>query len=527
MHITVFDATLREGAQGPGAAFTLEDKLRIVEMLDGLGADYIEVGNPGANEKDAELYERLKQEPPRYAKIVAFGSTARVGGKPEEDANLAAILNSGAPTAAIFGKSWDYHVREVLRTTEEENLRLIEQSVRYLKEKGLEVIYDAEHFFDGCKSNRAYALETIRTAERAGADWICLCDTNGGSMLHEIDELTRLACQSVKTPIGIHCHNDTGLAVAGSITAVRAGATMAQMTLNGWGERCGNADLFTLIPNLQLKMGYDCICPETMASLTALSRDVYEMVNRSPDKRAPYVGHNAFSHKAGMHIDAVMKASSTFEHIPPETVGASRRFLMSEMSGRSAVYAKLRSFFPDVQKDDPIVVKVVDRLKELEHQGYQFEGAEASFELMARRLIGQYESFFDLKEFKVVGINPAEDGHTATAMVRIFVGGEEEITAADGHGPVNALDRAARKALERFYPQLRHMRLADFKVRVLNSRSTASSVRVLMESTDGVESWTTVGVDVDILRASQQALIDSLEYMLLRCSGFTPAAQEE
>ena len=527
MHITVYDATLREGAQGPGAAFTIEDKLRIVEMLDSLGADYIEVGNPGSNCKDAELFQRLAQNPPRYAKVVAFGSTARVGEKPEEDANLAALLHTGAPVAAIFGKSWDFHVREVLRTTEEENLRLIEQSVRYLKDQGKEVIYDAEHFFDGCKHNEAYALETIRAAERGGADWICLCDTNGGTMPHEIEALTKQACRTVKIPIGIHCHNDTGLAVAGSITAVRAGASMAQMTLNGWGERCGNADFFTLVPDLQLKLGYDCICPETMASLSALSRDIYEMVNRSPDKRAPYVGQNAFAHKAGMHIDAVLKAPATFEHIPPETVGASRRILMSEMSGRSAVVAKLKSLVPGITKDSPAVARVLEQLKEMERQGYQFEGAEASFELMARRTMGQYEPFFDLREYKVVGTSPAEDGHTATAMVRIFVGGVEEITAADGYGPVNALDQAARKALERFYPQLKQMRLSDFKVRVLDSRSTASSVRVLMESTDGVESWTTVGVDVDILRASERALIDSLEYMLLRHSGFSVPEQGE
>ena len=517
MRVIVYDATLREGAQGAGAAFTIEDKLRIVEMLDDLGADYIEVGNPGSNPKDAELYALLAEHPPRHARLAAFGSTARVGEAPENDANLAALLKTGAPVTAIFGKSWDFHVREVLRTTEEENLRLIEESVRFLKAQGREVVYDAEHFFDGCKHNRDYALSTIRAAERGGADWICLCDTNGGAMLHEIDELTRLACRTVNVPIGIHCHNDTGLAVADSITAVRAGAAMAQMTLNGWGERCGNADFFTLVPDLQLKLGYDCIPPENMPKLTALSRKVSEMVNRPPDKRAPYVGQNAFAHKAGMHIDAVLKAPATFEHIPPETVGASRRILMSEMSGRSAVVERLKAVAPGIAKDSPMVAKVLEQLKELERQGYQFEGAEASFELMARRMMGQYEPFFDLREYKVVGTTPAEDGHTATAMVRMFVGGEEEITAADGYGPVNALDRAARKALERFYPQLKAMRLSDFKVRVLSSHSTASSVRVLIESTDGTESWTTVGVDVDILKASQRALTDSLEYMLLRC----------
>ncbi|MGI6192487.1 MAG: citramalate synthase [Christensenellales bacterium] len=520
MHITVYDATLREGAQGPGASFSLEDRLRMVEMLDALGVDYIEAGQPTAGRTDAEAFRHLAKDPPKTSRLAAFGATRRPLVPAEEDEGLQALLAASTPTVTIFGKCWDLHVDAVLRTTLEENLAMIEDSVRFLKQAGKEVVFDAEHFFDGCRSNENYAFSALFAAKKGGADWICLCDTNGGTLTEDISRFTAKAVAELKVPVGIHCHNDCGLAVANSMAAVQAGATMVQVTLNGWGERCGNADFFTLIPNLQLKMGYHCICPEAMPSLCAFSRDVYEMVNRSPDKRAPYVGKNAFSHKAGMHIDAVEKNPLTFEHVPPESVGATRQILLSFMSGRSAVLNKVKEVDPSITKDSKAVKEITELLKEMESDGYQFEGAEASFELMVRKKLGLFQPFFHLEEYKVVGTSPAEAGHTCTAMVRLSVNGVQEINAADGFGPVHALDLAARKALERFYPELKQMRLLDYKVRVLSSKSTASKVRVLIESTDGVNTWTTVGVDYDIMQASSIALFDSLEYMLMKVDAF-------
>ncbi len=520
MHIHVYDATLREGAQGPGSSFSLEDRLRMVELLDALGIDYIEAGQPTAGRIDAESFDVLSGNPPKTSKLAAFGATRRPGIPAAEDEGLRALLNANTGVVTIFGKCWDFHVEQVLKVSHEENLAMIEESVRFLKCAGREVVFDAEHFFDGCRNNEEYAFLALLAAKRGGADWLCLCDTNGGNLPENIARYTKRAVDELGLPIGIHCHNDAGLAVANSMAAVTAGATMVQVTLNGWGERCGNADFFTLIPNLQLKMGYDCICPETMPSLSAFSRDVYEMVNRPPDQRAPYVGKNAFSHKAGMHIDAVEKNPATFEHVTPESVGASRQILLSRMSGRSAVLNKVKEIDPTATKDSQAIKEITELMKEMESDGYQFEGAEASFELMVRRKLGLFVPFFQLEEYKVVGTSPSEEGHTCTAMVRLTVNGEQEINAADGFGPVNALDVAARKALERFYPELKQMRLSDFKVRVLSSKSTASKVRVLIESTDGVDTWTTVGVDYDIMRASSMALFDSLEYMLMKTDAF-------
>ncbi|MGI6150408.1 MAG: citramalate synthase [Christensenellales bacterium] len=520
MHITVYDATLREGAQGPGASFSLEDRLRMVELLDALGVDYIEAGQPTASRTDVETFRQLAQNPPKTSRLAAFGSTRRPGIPAERDEGLNALLLANTPSVTIFGKCWDLHVDVVLRTSLDENLAMIEDSVRFLKEAGREVIFDAEHFFDGCRDNEEYAFAALFAAKKGGADWICLCDTNGGTLPEDISRFTAKAVAQLGIPVGIHCHNDSGLAVANSMAAVVAGATMVQVTLNGWGERCGNADFFTLIPNLQLKMGYHCICPEAMPSLCSFSRDIYEMMNRPPDKRAPYVGKNAFSHKAGMHIDAVEKNPLTFEHVPPESVGATRQFLLSRMSGRSAVFNKIREIDSSITKDSEAVKEITELLKEMESDGYLFEGAEASFELMVRRKLGLFKPFFHLEEYKVVGTSPADEGHTCTAMVRLSVNGVQEINAADGYGPVNALDIAARKALERFYPELKQMRLSDFKVRVLSSKSTASKVRVLIESTDGVNTWTTVGVDYDIMQASSIALFDSLEYMLMKTDAF-------
>ncbi len=521
MQITVYDATLREGAQSAGTSFSLDDKLKLVDLLDRLGVAYIEAGNPGSNAKDAALFARMQHKKLRHATLAAFGSTARVGRPPDQDANLAALLSAETPAVAIFGKSWDFHVGAVLHCSLEDNLQLIESSVAFLKSKGREVIYDAEHFFDGWKHNPEYALQTIEAAQRGGADWICLCDTNGGCLPHEIragvDQAFDYAHERFdhEMRLGIHTHDDSGLAIANSIEAVRAGATMAQCTLNGWGERCGNANLFSLVGNLQLKMGCRCLEDDALKQFLPASLFASEVANRSPDKRAPFVGRDAFAHKAGMHIDAVKKAPETFEHIPPESVGNERRILISEVSGRSGVLDKLTAFVPGIAKDSPEVVQIVDMLKEKEAIGYQFEVAEASFQLLVRRKLAMHKPFFDVREFKVVATTPAEPMHTATVMVRVQVGGVEEITAADGDGPVNALDLALRKALERFFPSLKRMRLSDFKVRVLNSKDTASSVRVLIESTDGESVWTTVGVHADILQASFFALYDSLEYKLL------------
>lgn len=514
--IWLYDATLREGAQSAGAAFSVLDKLHIVEILDELGIPYIEAGNPGSNAKDAQLYERLKERKLKNSKIVAFGATCRPGLKPEEDLNMQALLAAESEAVAIFGKSWDYHVDIVLRCSLEENLNIIKRSIRFLKEQSKEVVYDAEHFFDGCKNNLSYAISTIQAAEEAGADWICLCDTNGGITMEELELYFQKAKDSVKTPLGIHAHNDSGLALANSLKAVRLGADMAQCTLGGLGERCGNADLFTVLCDLQLKYGYDCIEPEKLKTLAPMAAKLNELMNRRPNRAAPYVGSSAFAHKAGMHVDAVLKASNTFEHIDPALLGAERRILVSEVAGKSAVLEKIASAFPELNKNSPEMQKIVDALKARELAGYQYEGAEASFELMVRRVLKEYKSFFKCLDYKVVIANAIEEDHSATAMIRVEVGGEEEITAADGNGPVNALDKSMRKALELFYPSLKKMHLSDFKVRVLDSKHTESMVRVLIESSDEHSSWTTVGVNHDVVRASFEALTDSIEYKLLQ-----------
>lgn len=516
MKLTIYDATLREGAQGAQASLTVQDKIRTVRMLDQLGVHYIEAGNPGSNPKDAELYRLMAHEPPRSARLAAFGSTCRPGVLPDQDPNVLALLKADTPVVCVFGKAWDLHVTRVLNTGLKDNVDIIEQTVRYLKSCGREVVYDAEHFFDGFRNNRVYALETLQAAARAGADWLCLCDTNGGCFPHEVDEIVTAVAGLHRIPLGVHCHNDTGMAAANSIAAARAGAKMIQVTLNGCGERCGNADLCTLVPNLQLKLGYSCIPPHSMRHLTKVSRAFSQLTNLRHDSRAPYVGADAFAHKAGMHIDAVSKIPLSFEHVPPESVGGERSFLLSEVAGRMAIVAKARQVAPMLKKDSPQAQSILDRLKELEHGGYQFEGAEASFELLVRRELGMYQPHFDLQGFKVIVSQPAPDGQTAAAMIEVVVNGQREITADVGNGPVNALDRAARKALERFYPSLRDTHLIDYKVRVLDGgQATASVVRVTIESTDGNDRWTTVGVSTDIIEASWKALVDSLEYKLI------------
>jgi 2-isopropylmalate synthase len=516
--VIALDSTLRDGAQAQGISYTVEDKLKIVKKLDSLGVAYIEAGNPGSNPKDLEFFERAGRMKLENAKLIAFGSTRRVGIPVEEDANVKSLLLAGTSAVVIFGKSWDFQVTDILKTTVEENIKMIYDTVKFFKDYGKEVVYDAEHFFDGCKANSEYAMSTLQAAADAGADSLCLCDTKGSFLPMDIFEITKLVINRFKIPIGIHCHNDNGMAVAGTIVAVQAGATQVQGTINGLGERCGNANLCTIIPNLQLMMGYNCIPDENMSEMTAVARAISEIANVIHDERSPYVGRTAFAHKAGMHADAVVKNTMAYEMIDPETVGNERIFLMSEVAGRSAVLNLVKKVDPSISKDSPETRKVLEKLKEMEHEGYQYEGAESSFELIVRKVLGKYHPSFELKDFKVIVNEPAAaDDRNSSAMIKVKVGDQEEITAAEGDGPVNALDNAVRKALIRFYPSISEIKLTDFKVRVLDSTSaTAAKVRVLIESTDGNEIWTTIGVSTDIIDASWKALVDSIEYKLGR-----------
>ncbi|AMA73892.1 MULTISPECIES: citramalate synthase [Aneurinibacillus] len=515
--IFIYDTTLRDGTQGEGVSLSVDDKLKIAKKLDQLGVHYIEGGWPGSNPKDMEFFLRAKELKLKHAKITAFGSTRRFGVTAEADANLNMILKSGVEAVAIFGKSWDFHVTEALGTTLEENLSMIYESVRFLKDKGLEVIYDAEHFFDGYKHNPEYAMVTIRKAMEAGADWLTLCDTNGGSLPHEISEIVARVCEEVGTKIGIHCHNDGELAVANSLAAVAAGATQVQGTINGLGERCGNANLISIIPNLQLKLGYACVSDEQLKQLTNTSRYVYEIANIVPQNTQPFVGQSAFAHKGGMHVSAILKDAETYEHIKPETVGNTRRVLVSELSGQSNLLFKAQELNIDLDKNKPEGRAIIQKVKELEYQGYQYEGAEASFELLVRKGLGDYEEVFTVESFKVLMEKIGEQDVVTEATVKVKVNGQTVHTVAEGNGPVNALDNALRKALEVFFPDLKEMYLTDYKVRVLSEHeATASKVRVLVESTkDGRDSWSTVGVSTNVIEASWEALLDSMRYALL------------
>lgn len=522
--IEIFDTTLRDGAQAEGISFSLEDKLRIVTEIDRAGISIIEAGSPGTNPKDALLFERLKEQKLQNARIAAFGSTCRKNASPSDDATLRGLLAAGAPVAVLFGKAWLLHVEHVLNTTPEENLRMIYESVKFAAEHGREVHFDAEHFFDGYAEDPAYALETLKTAARAGAKCAALCDTNGGRFPDEIAAAVKTVKAAVDLPLGVHCHNDCGMAVASSIAAVQAGACCVQGTLLGFGERCGNASLSAIIPNLQIKRNYQCIPEKCLRELTHTARTVAEIANVSVGRAAPYVGSGAFAHKAGMHADGVAKLSKSFEHIPPEFVGNERRFLMSEMAGRAAILTKIRKLAPDLEKDSPEALAIIGKLKNLEGSGYQFEGAESSFELLVRRELGQQFAFFEIERFQTLSEYKGEADHkgfTATVMVKLRVNGVSAVNAAEGDGPVNALDRALRKTLETFYPSLGAMRLIDYKVRVLDPESaTAAMVRVMITSTDGRVTWTTVGVSVDILHASLIALVDSIEYKLASDKSF-------
>lgn len=514
--ITTFDSTLRDGAQAEGISFSVEDKLNILKTLDKLGIDIIEAGNPGSNPKDIAFFEELKSIELRHAALCAFGSTRRPGISPEDDANLLAILEAGTPYAAIFGKASSFHVEEIIGTTLEENLAMVEDSCRFLTDRNVKVIFDAEHFFDGYKLNAEYALAVLQAAERGGAVSLALCDTNGGSLPTEIAMIIRELQKTITAEIAIHAHNDIGVGVANSMAAVEAGATQVQGTFLGYGERCGNANLSTIIANLQLKMGYDCIETDGIQNLTSAAIKIAEISNFALSGKEPYIGKSAFAHKGGMHIDAVMKAPSSFEHIPPETVGNSRRILMSEVSGRGTIIQLINEVDPTIDKHSEATTRVMDRIKALEYEGYQFEGAESSIRLLIRKELGKFKPFFEIEDFKTIGEKPvAGRAISASAVVKLSVDGEEAINAAEGDGPVNALDKALRKTLETFYPSIRDLRLTDFKVRVIDQGATASKVRVLIESTDGQDIWSNVGVSTDVIEASLIALIDSVEYKLL------------
>ena len=523
--ITAYDSTLRDGAQAQGISFTVEDKLKIVERLDALGIGYIEAGNPGSNPKDLVFFDRVRALKLKHAKIIAFGATRKPNISAAADNNLQSLLLAKTPAVAIFGKSWDYQVTDILRTTLDENLAMINDSVAFLKSNGKEVVFDAEHFFDGYKANTEYALKTLQAATDAGADVLCLCDTNGGTFPDEVFTITQKVValfnnQLVDVQIGIHCHNDCEMAVANSVAAVKAGASQVQGTINGIGERCGNANLCSIIPNVQLKLGLSCIPKENMASLASAARYVSEIANTAFNDKAAYVGHDAFSHKGGMHIDAVSKNPISYEHINPALVGNSRHILVSEVAGRSALLAKINAVDASLSKDSLETKRILAHLKSLENDGYQFESAESSFDLLIHKLLGRFEPFFTLNDYKVsVQENSAERSNNAVAYVNITVDTQLESVTAEGDGPVNALDKAIRKALERFYPQIASVKLVDYKVRVLDSdNATAAKVRVLIESADQNSSWTTIGVSTDIIDASWRALSDAIEYKLLQDS---------
>ena len=516
--IEIFDTTLRDGAQGEGISFSLEDKLNIAQKLCKLGIAFIEAGNPGSNPKDMEFFRRAGELELGQTQLVAFGSTRKKDTPVERDEGCAALLSAGTRWVAIFGKSWDLHVRDVLRTTLPENLRMIRDTVSFLKEQGRQVVFDAEHFFDGYKSDPDFARRAVLAARDAGADRIVLCDTNGGTFPEEIGRITQEMVELLGVPVGIHAHNDTGCAVAAAMAAVEAGASQVQGTYIGFGERCGNTNLSTIIPNLQMKKGYRCIPEDKLVRLGKTARYIAQVTNLVLSPNMPYVGRSAFAHKGGMHVDGVAKNTLSFEHITPESVGNRRQILLSEFAGRTAIAGKIAALDSSITRDSQVTAELIEKLKGLEYQGFAFESAAASFELFALKQLGKYRPAFDLEYFKTLGEQPAVNvERCCSAIVKVRVGESIEMTSAEGDGPVHALDIALRKALEVFYPSLSQVRLIDYKVRVMEGhRATAAIVRVLIESTDGVSTWTTVGCSADIIDASWQALRDSMEYKLMK-----------
>lgn len=514
--IEIFDSTLRDGSQGEGISFSVQDKLNIVKALDDFGVACIEAGNPGSNPKDLSFFTEIKKLKLKNAKICAFGSTARHNLPVSEDQNVKNILEADTEIVAIFGKSWDLHVTEILRISLEENLRIVTETLAYLKSMGKEVVFDAEHFFDGYKANSEYALKVLEAAVKGGASTLSLCDTNGGTLPRNIFNITEIVVKTFpNTRVGIHCHDDIGCAVANSLSAVEAGATQVQGTFIGFGERCGNADLSTVIANLTFKYdNYDC-CVDP-SNLKATARQIAAISNIRIRSNHPYVGKSAFAHKGGMHIDGVQKVSHSFEHIDPTAVGNERKFLLSEMSGRGTVLPKIQKFAPHITKKCPETQNITDKLKEMEYFGYQYEGADASFELMIKKELGLWKPHFKVIMYKAFDDFPAPDGEQqCSGMVKIEVDGETELTCSSGNGPVNALDQALRKAIKVFYPEIETLQLMDYKVRVIDSGNTTDAkVRVLIESADEESSFTTIGVSCDVIEASFIALMDSFEYKL-------------
>lgn len=518
--IALYDTTLRDGTQSEEVSLSVMDKVAITEKLDEFGIRYIEGGYPGSNPKDKEFFERGKRLRLKQAKLCAFGMTRRVGKKVEEDANMKALLSAETPVITVVGKTWDFHVTEALRTTLDENLKAIRETVEFLKTRTGQVFFDAEHFFDGYKRNPKYALKALTAAADGGADVLVLCDTNGGSLPSEVGKIVRQVRKSTRLPLGIHTHNDSEMAVANSLVAVESGATQVQGTINGYGERCGNANLCSILASLQLKMGYPVVPPERLKKLAALSRYVAEIANLKPWLHQPFVGDAAFAHKGGMHVSAIRRHPGTYEHIDPGTVGNRRRVLISDLSGRSNILAKFQEKGIQFRPGDPDAEAILDQIKNLEHRGFQFEGAEASFEILVRRAMGTHKPFFELKGFRVIDEKRSEgESPIAEATIMVEVDGKVEHTAALGNGPVNAMDNALRKALETFYPELAEVELLDYKVRVLNAGGTGSSVRVLIQSGDKEQQWGTVGVSHNIIEASWQALVDSIRYKLWRSRG--------
>jgi 2-isopropylmalate synthase len=527
MKITLYDTTLRDGAQREGISFSAEDKCKIAQRLDRLGITYVEGGWPGSNPKDMAFFERVAELHLAQARVTAFGSTRRAGTSAADDANIQALVATGTPAVAVFGKSWDLHVHHVLHTTLDENLRMIADSVRYLKDLGREVIYDAEHFFDGYAADPGYALQTLAAAADAGADVLVLCETNGGALPSTVARVVAEVKGATTVPLGIHAHNDAEMAVANTLVAVEQGAGHVQGTINGYGERCGNANLCSIIPALQLKMGYPCVGEEQLRSLTEVAHYVSELANLRLFPHQPYVGHSAFAHKGGMHVNALLKCEESYQHVDPALVGNRKRVVVSELSGKSNIDYKVQEFGLDLSGDAIEARQVLQRIKQLENQGFQFEGAEGSVELLIRRTQPGYEPPFELLDFHVLIRNShgpaaqdaAAGNMAAEATVKVRVGDQVMHTAADGNGPVNALDAAVRKALLPFYPGLADVHLTDYKVRILDGEAgTAAQTRVLIDSSNGRQAWSTVGSSTNIIEASWQALVDSLEYALLNGS---------
>ena len=513
--IFFYDTTLRDGSQAEGISLSSHDKVLIAKRLDQFGMHYIEGGWPGSNPKDMEFFLAVKKAGLRNSKIAAFGSTRRAHTKVRDDTQIQALLDAGTKVVTVFGKSWNMHVTEVFKTSLKENLLMIYETVAFLKDRKIEVIYDAEHFFDGFKANPEYALKSLQQAAKAGADNLTLCDTNGGTLPHEVRHAILRVRRSVKTPLGIHCHNDAELSVANTVQAVGEGCVLVQGTINGFGERCGNANLVSVIPDLQLKMGIKCFPAKKLAELTALSHYVAEVCNLPLVNNQPFTGRSAFAHKGGVHINAMVKNANTYEHVKPETVGNHRRYLVSELGGKTNIMIKAQELEMKFQKDSPEAKKILSEIQRMEYEGYQFEAAEASFELLVQRVLGKFKPFFTVNDISVRTDSIGSSQPRSVADVSVIANGVEHVESAEGDGPVNALDSALRKALGRSFPSITEIHLTDYKVRVVNSEAgTAAKVRVFIEFQDKNKTWTTVGVHENIIEASWRALVEAIEYKL-------------